>query len=340
MVVGCLTQTLYQAALRALRQELNKGQVVMRIHRAPQVRSRDKPTLSHALHFRRETLHQIKSGQVFEDRVGIDDIEGFVCEGQGASIENDCLHAGKTVAVILHVGERKAASGDLGAVFIEGFQLLRQSNLCPGCSHIQDAHLGSRVQRLQEEPMLLLARFAMQIEEQAVHLWIDSIASPVSAHFRMGVENRSHCGVQSGYLEYKVMRTARSRFVIFALLVIPVLLAVNASAQASTVKVVVIKDDSGKPVRNAAVVLHPVKQNGKQAKGGIELKTDAEGKTESDGMPYGTLRVQVIAPGFQTFGEDYTINQPEQTVTVRLKRPQGQYTIYGEPGSGPAKDKQ
>ena len=93
-------------------------------------------------------------------------------------------------------------------------------------------------------------------------------------------------------------------------------------------------------MRNAAVILHPVKRNGKQAKGGIELKTDAEGKTESDGMPYGTLRVQVIAPGFQTFGNDFTINQPEQIVTVRLKRPQGQYTIYDKPGSSPPDNKQ
>jgi len=135
------------------------------------------------------------------------------------------------------------------------------------------------------------------------------------------------------------MKVWRLLFAVFAPLVISVLLAGSASAQASTVKVVVVKDDTGKPVRNAAVILHPVKQNGKQAKGGIELKTDAEGKTESDGMPYGRLRVQVIAPGFQTFGDDYTVNQSEQTVTVRLKRPQGQYTIYGEPGSQ-AKDKQ
>ena len=136
------------------------------------------------------------------------------------------------------------------------------------------------------------------------------------------------------------MKMGRSLFAVFAMLVVPILLAVSASAQASTVKVVVLKDDNGKPVRNAAVILHPVKQNGKQSKGGIELKTDAEGKTESDGMPYGRLRVQVIAPGFQTFGDDYTINQSEQTVTIRLKRPQGQYTIYGEPGSNQSKDKQ
>ena len=100
------------------------------------------------------------------------------------------------------------------------------------------------------------------------------------------------------------------------------------SGQVSSVKLVVLKDDNGKPVRNAAVILHPVKQNGKQAKGGVELKTDAEGKAESDGVPFGLLRVQVIAPGFQTFGDDYTINQAEQVVTIRLKRPTDQYTIY------------
>ena len=40
------------------------------------------------------------------------------------------------------------------------------------------------------------------------------------------------------------------------------------------------------------------------------------------------LRVQVIAPGFQTFGEDYSIDEPQQELIIRLKRPQGQYSIY------------
>jgi len=96
----------------------------------------------------------------------------------------------------------------------------------------------------------------------------------------------------------------------------------------SSLSFVVLKDDNGKPVRNAALVLHPVGQHGKQAKGGFELKSDYDGKTHFDGIPYGTWRVQVIAPGFQTFGNDYTINQAEQEITIRLKRPQGQYSIY------------
>jgi len=96
----------------------------------------------------------------------------------------------------------------------------------------------------------------------------------------------------------------------------------------SSVSFAVVNDDNGKPVRNAAVVLHPVGNKGKQSRGGFELKTDAEGKTHFDGVPYGTLRVQVIAHGFQTFGDDFTIGQPEQQITVRLKRPQQQYSIY------------
>lgn len=100
--------------------------------------------------------------------------------------------------------------------------------------------------------------------------------------------------------------------------------------QVATVKFVVLKDDNGKPVRNAALIMHPVNDNGKQAKGGAELKTDSEGRTEFDGIPYGPLRVQVIAHGFQTFGDDFTVNQPTQEITIRLKRPQDQYTIYGD----------
>src|SRR5215510_9731552 len=90
----------------------------------------------------------------------------------------------------------------------------------------------------------------------------------------------------------------------------------------------VVKDHNGKPVRNAAVVLHPVNTKGNQQRGGFELKTDSEGKTNFEGVPYGKLRVQVLAPGFQTFGEDYDIEGPTMDITVRLKRPQGQYSIY------------
>src|ERR1700691_4800532 len=88
----------------------------------------------------------------------------------------------------------------------------------------------------------------------------------------------------------------------------------------SQLNFVVLKDYNGKPVRNAAVVLHPI-HKGKQTKGGLELKTDNEGRTNIDGIPYGPLRVQVLAPGFQTFGQDYQIDKPELEIRVKLNGP-------------------
>ncbi len=90
----------------------------------------------------------------------------------------------------------------------------------------------------------------------------------------------------------------------------------------------VIKDENGKPVRNAAVIMHPVNPKGKQMRGGVELKTSAEGKADFEGVPYGPLRVQVLAHGFQTFGEDYDIEQTKTEITIKLKRPQGQFSVY------------
>src|ERR1700719_5265505 len=98
----------------------------------------------------------------------------------------------------------------------------------------------------------------------------------------------------------------------------------------SFVYFVVVKDDNGKPVRNAAVIMHPVNENGKQGRGGMELKTDPEGKANFDGIPYGILRVQVLANGFQTFGEDYNVNKAKMEITIKLKRPQGQYSVYDD----------
>ena len=70
-----------------------------------------------------------------------------------------------------------------------------------------------------------------------------------------------------------------------------------------------LRDVKGKPIENAAVVFHPME--GEKDKGNMELKTNEDGKTIIDVMPIGdTVRVQVIAKGFQTFGGDYKIDKP------------------------------
>ena len=68
----------------------------------------------------------------------------------------------------------------------------------------------------------------------------------------------------------------------------------------SNVSFTVLKSDTGKPIRNAAVVVHPVNNHGKQERDGVELKTNEEGKVSFEGVPYGKVRIQALVPGFRT----------------------------------------
>ena len=104
--------------------------------------------------------------------------------------------------------------------------------------------------------------------------------------------------------------------------------ALASAEQLSVLSFVILKDYNGHPIRNASVIMHPVKGNGKQAKTGLELKTDADGKTSFDGVPYGKLRVQIIAEGYKTFGDDYAVDKPQLEITIKMKRPGEQYSIY------------
>jgi len=128
-----------------------------------------------------------------------------------------------------------------------------------------------------------------------------------------------------------------------ALIVIVMLVAAMLAAadnKTSELKFTIVKDENGKPVRNAAVVLHPVEKDGRQGKGGFELKTDPEGQASFAAAPYGKLRVQVLARGYQTFGEDYEITQPQHEIVIKLKKPQGQYSIYEKKPAEKPKEKQ
>src|SRR2546423_14348497 len=110
------------------------------------------------------------------------------------------------------------------------------------------------------------------------------------------------------------MNRALKSFLVATLLAISSAVA-QAEDKTSEVRFVVVREWNGKPIRNASVVLHPVDNKGRQSNKGAQLKTNPDGKTEYPGVPYGKIRVQVIATGFQTFGEDYVIDQPSQEFT-------------------------
>jgi hypothetical protein len=93
------------------------------------------------------------------------------------------------------------------------------------------------------------------------------------------------------------------------------------------IEVTIVRDTNGKPIENAAVVFHPMV--GEKDEGNMELKTNEDGKTIIDVLPIGdTVRLQVIAHGFQTYGEDYKVDKAEMAIDIRMKRPGEQYSIY------------
>jgi hypothetical protein len=96
----------------------------------------------------------------------------------------------------------------------------------------------------------------------------------------------------------------------------------------ASVNMTVIRNSSGKPVKNAEVVIHLIDTHGKQKQEGLELKTHEDGKAEATGIPYGKVRIQVIAPGFRTYGEDFSIDQPNHEFTIKLQKPAEQLSIY------------
>ena len=108
----------------------------------------------------------------------------------------------------------------------------------------------------------------------------------------------------------------------------------TAPPATATIKVTVLRSTNGKPIPNANVIFHPVE--GDKDKGALELKSDEDGKVTIDVIPIGdTVRLQVIAEGWKTYGEDYKIDTDSKEIVVKMKRPTEQYSLYGD-GHGTA----
>jgi hypothetical protein len=94
------------------------------------------------------------------------------------------------------------------------------------------------------------------------------------------------------------------------------------------IEVTVLRDANGKPIENAAAIFHLVGE-----KGNMELKTNEDGKAVIDVLAIGSsVRLQVIAKGFQTYGEDFKIEKADLAIEVKMKRPGEQYSIYKNHG--------
>jgi uncharacterized GH25 family protein len=106
----------------------------------------------------------------------------------------------------------------------------------------------------------------------------------------------------------------------------------NAGEDVTTLTVAV-KTPLGNPVDNASVVVKFVKgrsiaQLGKKVFTEWETRTNQEGLAKIPPIPQGSILVQVIAKGYQTFGQTFDIDEEQKTIEVKLNPPQAQYSSH------------
>jgi uncharacterized GH25 family protein len=100
-----------------------------------------------------------------------------------------------------------------------------------------------------------------------------------------------------------------------------------------TTLTVAVKTPLGNPVDNASVVVkflkgRSVAQLGKKVFTEWETRTNQQGLAKIPPIPQGSILVQVIAKGYQTFGETFDVNDEQKTIEVKLNPPQSQYSSH------------
>ena len=131
---------------------------------------------------------------------------------------------------------------------------------------------------------------------------------------------------------------------VILLFLLPALAAVPLLAKDYTnVKIKVADAEKGTPVPRAAVTLKFVrgkKMFFKKERAEWDVKSDANGLVQIPTIPSGRLRVQVLAKGYQTFGEDFDVSGDEQNITVKLLRPGAQFSAHETPEERQKKEKE
>ncbi len=122
----------------------------------------------------------------------------------------------------------------------------------------------------------------------------------------------------------------RNRFLIMAVLMAFASLCAAASMTTLTVEV---KTLSGNPVDRASVIVKFVKGRAKMKLGKKILKTwetrtNQEGIAKIPPIPQGSIQVQIIAKGYQTFGQIFDVDDEAKTIEIKLNPPQEQYSSH------------
>jgi len=120
-----------------------------------------------------------------------------------------------------------------------------------------------------------------------------------------------------------------------SILLVALALPFWASAADLTKLKVVVTTQSGRPVDRADVIVRfggrSVIKLGKMVRTTWEMRSSQEGVAEIPDMPKGKIRIQVIAKGYQTFGDTFDVAEDERTIEIKLNPPQPQYSSHDKP---------
>jgi hypothetical protein len=77
------------------------------------------------------------------------------------------------------------------------------------------------------------------------------------------------------------------------------------------------------PVTEASVYVKftVVRKRARDQKLEFDLKTNQEGVARAPDIPQGKVLIQIVAPGWKTFGQYYDVDSDQQTIQIALERP-------------------
>jgi uncharacterized GH25 family protein len=118
--------------------------------------------------------------------------------------------------------------------------------------------------------------------------------------------------------------------IVLSLVALAAPLVAKTPETALTIKVTDLK---GNPVDRASVIVrfisgHSVVKMGKATKTQYELRTNQEGVAHFPPLPEGKIRLQIIDPRYQTYGDTVDISGGEKTLDIHLNPPQTQYSAH------------
>ncbi|MSO19091.1 MAG: hypothetical protein EXQ56_01285 [Acidobacteria bacterium] len=92
----------------------------------------------------------------------------------------------------------------------------------------------------------------------------------------------------------------------------------------------VVEQESKKPIYNAHVVVRfeVDRRLRRDKRVSWESKANQKGVVVLSNIPRGTVKIQVIARGYQTYGEQHELKESAQEITIPMKLPSGQKSAY------------